>query len=575
MVMYRKLSLLLILAFLLNACRINSESPSITPAPTALPATTLAPTAPPTLSPTPTPTPQPEGFSWWNETEFYEVFVRSFLDSDGDGNGDFGGLISKLDYLNDNQASTTDDLGITGVWLMPIFPSPSYHGYDVTDYTSINPDYGTMEDFKIFLEEAHQRGIKVILDMPLNHTSSAHPWFKKALEMDPAYRDYYIWAAEDPVYPGPWGQDVWHKSLNGDFYYGVYWSEMPDLNYQNPAVVEEIKNVFKFWIELGVDGFRLDGARHIIEEGMKQVDTPSTHRFFKDLRTFVKNLNPEILLIGEVWADRFTASTYIKSGDELDLIFDFDLATGYLSSAKYGNAGRALNALKFTQRLFPGEKSASFLTNHDMDRIMSELGGDIEKAKNAAFMLLTGPGVVFLYYGEEIGMEGKRGDEDTDINRRLPMQWTGGESAGFTTGTPWAPVHPAYLQNNVEASQQLPGSLLSLYRELLRIRPREMALGYGDVYLLNAHKAVVYAVLRSTPNENILILMNLSDKPVTDYRLSLDKGPLSGSYELIPLYGSQPFADINANPQGGFDAFQPIPTLSAYSRYIYKLIPQK
>jgi alpha-amylase len=566
-------SILLILVFLMSACRVEPVSSPPAPTSTALPATSPPPTTLPTILPTPIPVSLPEGFSWWNETEFYEIFVRSFLDSNGDGNGDFQGLIARLDYLNDNQDSTNDDLGVTGIWLMPIFPSPSYHGYDVTDYMSINPDYGTLEDFNQFLDAAHQSGIKVIIDMPLNHTSSAHPWFKKALEMDPTYRDYFIWSAEDPGYQGPWGQDPWHESPNGDYYYGIFWSEMPDLNYDNPAVVEEMKNVFKFWLDLGVDGFRLDGARYIIEEGKKQADTASTHQFYKELRTFVKGINPEALLLGEVWTDAFTTSTYIKNGEELDLVFDFDLANAFMSSATSGNADKALNGLKFSQKLFSGGRSAPFLTNHDMDRVMSVLDGDVEKAKNAAFMLLTAPGVPFIYYGEEIGMEGKRGSEDTDIQRRLPMQWTGGENAGFTIGTPWAPVHPSYTQNNVEALSPQPDSLLSTYRDLLRIRAQEPALGYGDTFLVEADDPAVYALLRSIQGENILVLINLSDEPVTDYSLTLEEGPLSGNYELAPLYGSEAFASIIANPQGGFDAYQPIPTLSANGRYIYMLQP--
>jgi alpha-amylase len=573
MIKIRIKSILLILVFLMSACRVKPVSSPPAPTSTALPATSPLPTTLPTIIPTSIPVSLPEGFSWWNETEFSEIFVRSFLDSNGDGNGDFQGLIARLDYLNDNQDSTHDDLGVTGMWLMPIFPSPSYHGYDVTDYMSINPDYGTLEDFNQFLDEAHQRGIKVIIDMPLNHTSSAHPWFKKALEMDPTYRDYYIWSAEDPGYQGPWGQDPWHESPNGDYYYGIFWSEMPDLNYDNPAVVDEMKNVFKFWLDLGVDGFRLDGARYIIEEGKKQADTASTHQFYKELRTFVKGINPEALLLGEVWTDAFTTSTYIKNGEELDLVFDFDLANAFMSSATSGNADKALNGLKFSQKLFSGGRSAPFLTNHDMDRVMSVLDGDVEKAKNAAFMLLTAPGVPFIYYGEEIGMEGKRGSEDTDIQRRLPMQWTGGENAGFTIGTPWAPVHPSYTQNNVEALSPQPDSLLSTYRDLLRIRAQEPTLGYGDTFLVEADDPAVYALLRSIQGENILVLINLSDEPVTDYSLTLEEGPLSGTYELAPLYGSEAFASIYANPQGGFDAYQPIPTLSANGRYIYMLQP--
>jgi len=480
------------------------------------------------------------GQPWWNDTTFYEIFLRSFFDSNGDGVGDLNGLIQKLDYLNDNQDSTNDDLGVTGIWLMPIFPSPSYHGYDVTDYMSINPDYGTLEDFNQFLDEAHQRGIKVIIDMPLNHTSSAHPWFKKALEMDPTYRDYYIWSAEDPGYQGPWGQDPWHESPNGDYYYGIFWSEMPDLNYDNPAVVDEMKNVFKFWLDLGVDGFRLDGARYIIEEGKKQADTASTHQFYKELRTFVKGINPEALLLGEVWTDAFTTSTYIKNGEELDLVFDFDLANAFMSSATSGNADKALNGLKFSQKLFSGGRSAPFLTNHDMDRVMSVLDGDVEKAKNAAFMLLTAPGVPFIYYGEEIGMTdsklpfGAALDPiphkfkfvpriflDTiglTINRdevRTPMQWDGTKNAGFSSAEKtWLPVHENYGKINVETQHKDADSLLNTIRALMKIRRAEKVIREGSLGIIKGLSDCVLGYTRMFDNEKVFILLNFSEKNI-------------------------------------------------------------
>lgn len=514
----------------------------------------------------------PEGYSWWNQVVFHELFVRSFYDSDGDGIGDFLGIQEKTDYLNDKQPTTSDDLSVNGIWLMPIFPSPSYHGYDVTDYQDINPEYGTLDDFKQFLKLAHQRGIKVILDLPLNHTSTEHPWFQKALANDPTYRDYYIWSESDPGYQGPWGQDPWHESPNGDYYYGVFWSGMPDLNYANPAVVEEMNQVLKFWLDMGVDGFRLDGARYIIEEEKEQADTESTHQYYKDLRTYVKGINPEALLLGEVWTDVFTTSTYTKNGDELDLVFNFELAGAYMESARNGTANKVLNALNFNNKLFSMGKAAPFLTNHDMDRVMSELG-DEEKAKNAAFMLLTGPGVPFMYYGEEIGMLGKRGSENNDIQRRLPMQWTPGENAGFTTGTPWAPVYPFHGANNVEIQSPDPDSLLSMYRNLIQMRDQHPALLYGETYLIDTNDSAVFATLRSFEDEHLLVLANLSDQPVTDVSLELDKGPLNGSFTPEVIFGSAEFAQLDAIENGGFTQYLPLPTIPEYGRYVVKLNP--
>jgi glycosidase len=190
-----------------------------------------------------------EGFAWWNDTVFYEIFVRSFYDSDCDGVGDIQGIIEKLDYLNDGDPNTSSDLGITGIWLMPINPSPSYHGYDVTDYYNINPDYGSMEDFEQLLEEAHARGIRVIIDLVVNHSSSKHPWFVDSMSPGSEYRDWYLWQDELPGIN-------WHSSENG-YYYALFWSEMPDFNYQNPEMVAEMNAIANFWVgDVGVDGFR-------------------------------------------------------------------------------------------------------------------------------------------------------------------------------------------------------------------------------------------------------------------------------------------------------------------------------
>ena len=573
----KALLLFLILAGLLVGCG-SAQMTTPTPLqPTSQPPT-ATPSATPTLTPTATPAPlsvePPQGYFWWNQDVFSEIFVRSFYDSDGDGIGDFNGLTAKLDYLNDGDQATTDDLGIKGIWLMPIFPSPSYHGYDVTDYMTVNPQYGTLEDFQRFLDEAHQRGIRVIIDLPLNHTSSQHPWFQNALTPDAPQRAYYIWSESDPGYNGPWGQDPWHEGPQGDYYYGVFWSEMPDLNYNNPAIVEEMDAVVKFWLDLGVDGFRLDGARYIIEEGEEQADTPSTHAYYQHLREVVKGANPQALLLGEVWTDNFAASTYTQ-GDELDLVFDFELAKAMVTSALTGKNEKVYNGLKFNQKLYPQGQSAPFLTNHDQDRVMSELQGDMEKAKNAAAMLLSAPGVPFLYYGEEVGMSGKRGSDNDDIKRRLPMQWTAEEKAGFTSGTPWAKTWPFHGASNVEVQTDKPDSLLSFYRDWIHLRNQNPALLFGQTYVLESSDKAVFAVLRTVEGQQMIALVNLSDQPVSDFTLKLASGPLSGAYALEPLYGEGSFADLQANSKGGFDDYQPLPELPANARYLLELNPVK
>ncbi len=244
-----------------------------------------------TTSPPPPPPPAgggplqaPGETFWWNDTVFYQVFVRSFYDTDGDGIGDLQGLIAKLDYLNDGDPTTDADLGVTGLWLMPVTESPSYHGYDVTDYRTIEPDYGTNADFDQLVAEAHNRGIVVIIDLVMNDTSNQIEWFTDAVSGSSApYRDWYRWSPTHPGYTGPWGQPVWHNSASG-YYYGVFWSGMPDLNYEEPAVKTEMWDIARFWLQdMVVDGFRLDAVKYIIEEGSSLENTASTFAFWREL----------------------------------------------------------------------------------------------------------------------------------------------------------------------------------------------------------------------------------------------------------------------------------------------------
>ena len=345
------LTCLALCAAILAACAAPAATPPTvapSPAPTAtvVPPSTAAPTPtqpPPTISPgAPTeplavsPVGQDgtlvmgtSGQPWWNDTTFYEIFVRSFYDSDGDGIGDLNGLIGKLDYLNDGDPTITSDpstssghdLGVTGIWLMPIMASPSYHGYDVTDYYQVNPEYGTNEDFKRLIEDAHKRGIRVIIDLVLNHTSAEHPWFIESQEPGSPKRDWYVWSNEEPQGKG------WHPGKNGGYYYGYFGEHMPDLNYKNPAVTEEMYKVVRFWLEqMGADGFRLDAVKYLYEDGKRIEHTPATHEWLKDFNKFYKGIAPQAFTVGEVWDDSGTAAKYV--GDELDATFDFGLAEG-------------------------------------------------------------------------------------------------------------------------------------------------------------------------------------------------------------------------------------------------------
>ena len=585
--LHQSITHLIVISFLLTAClaepatEIPTVPPSLTPPPS--PTHTFAPASTDTPQPSQTPTPLPlptipstpvqpvtglpqgtDGYPWWNDTVFYEIFVRSFYDSDGDGIGDFNGITEKLDYLNDGDPTTTTDLGVTGLWLMPIHPSPSYHGYDVTDYYDVNPEYGTMDDFKRLVEQSHKRGIRLTIDWVLNHTSNQHPWFEQAKDSSSSYRDWYRWTTEQ--FPGP----GWRYGGGGASYYANFAEYMPDLNYANTAVRAEMKKFFRFWVqEVGIDGFRLDGAKHIFEDGQITENVPETHTWYKELRSYYKGIAPQALTVGEVADDSETVSTYIQ-GDELDLAFDFDLARTTVFSAGAGRADDVSDVLRRDLSLFQPGQFATFLTNHDQERTMSVLNDNLEAAKNAAFLFLTSPGVPFLYYGEEIGMLGKKPDEDI----RRPLQWSGEEDAGFTSGAPWRPPFSDYTTKNIAAQSEDPGSLLSLYRRLIYLRNEHAALRVGDHYFVETDHPAVYAGLRVSQEETILILINLGSEPISDYALNLAEGPLAGEYLPAPLLDSGQFTSPSVTDQGGFENYRPVPEIPPYGRFIVQLQPQ-
>lgn len=551
-----------IILFSLAACAISPTTiPSAAPSntatvvpPTAIPANPVPAVTNTTASVFPMGT---NGMPWWNDTVFYEIFVRSFYDSNGDGKGDFKGLTAKLDYLK--------DLGISGLWLMPINPSPSYHGYDVTDYYGVNPDYGTMDDFKNFISEAHKRGIRVVIDFVLNHTSDQNPWFKASTDPTSKYRNWYIWSDTDPGYLGPWGEEVWHENLGGGYYYGIFTAQMPDLNYQNPDVTQEMEKVTQFWLkDIGLDGFRLDAAQHLIEDGKTQANTPATHDWFKQFRTFYKSVNPQAMTIGEVASTSYSVASYVNNGDQLDLAFDFDQAQSWVNGVLAGDAKKLMNSTDFEHNIFPKEQIATFLTNHDQNRAMSQLGDDVNKAKAAATILLTAPGVPFIYYGEEIGMDGKKPDEKI----RTPMQWSADNFTGFTTGTPWEIQNADYKVKNVAIESKDPNSLLSHYKQLIQIRNQHPALRVGDLIKLDTANSSIYAVLRTAGDETILTLINLSNQPVSDYKINFSGSTLKGTYQVQALFGSGTFAPTVVNDSGGVDSYQPIAQIPANANLV-------
>jgi alpha-amylase len=506
-----------------------------------------------------------DGFPWWNDTIFYEIFVRSFYDSNGDGIGDFNGITAKLDYLNDGDPKTTTDLGITGIWLMPINPSPSYHGYDVTDYYAVNPQYGTMDDFKNLLSEAHRRGIRVIIDLVTNHTSNWHPWFNASEDPSSPKRNWYIWSDTNPGYKGPWGEDVWYAA-NGAYYYAIFDAGMPDLNYTNPDVRAQMKDVARFWLQdVGIDGFRLDAAKHIVEEGQTQENTPANHAWWKEFRTAYKAVNPQALTIGEVWSTTDAVAAYLQ-GDELDMAFNFDLADLMVKNVKSGFASALGSAIKNSVTAFPNGQYGTFLTNHDQSRVMYELGNNVDKAKNAATVLLTIPGVPFLYYGEEIGMTGFKPDPLI----RTPMQWTAGEHAGFTTGSPWEDPSMTYADHTVADETTDPNSLLSLYRKLIQLREQHAALRIGSFTLVKSTSPKVLAYIRQSKEETVLVIINLDNTSQSDYGLELAKGTLSGKYTAFSLLDESKVSSP-AIVEGGFKGYKPLPELPANGRIIIQL----
>ncbi len=540
------------------------QVPTATAAPTATPVTAPSPTALPTVTAVPTvaASPTPVSSPWWNDRVFYEIFVRSFQDSNGDGIGDFKGLISRLDYLNDGDPNTNTDLGITGIWLMPIMPSPSYHGYDVTDYKAINPQYGTMDDFKQFLAEAHKRGIAVIIDLVLNHTSSKHPWFLEAIDPKSPKRDWYVWSADAK------GAN-WHDVGQADKYYGFFGAHMPDLNYKNPAVTDAMFDVAKFWLsDVKIDGFRLDAIKYLQEEGRVVENAPGTLEWFKQFHTYTKRLDLNAYTVGEVWSESMVAKFYVP--DRVDTVFEFSMAEAMIQSAQRGDRTAVERMQKRVNDIYPSGQFATFLANHDQERTRSRLADEQQAFTAASLQLLYG-GVPFIYYGEEIGMQGAKPDESI----RRPMQWT--PEGGFTTGKPWNDYFEDVQTRNVAGQEQDPASLLSHYRSLIRLRQTYPALRTGDWRLVSVSKELpaVYSFMRSLGDERFLVVINLGNQPVTGYQLSLEAkpgaNPSARPVKAEIVYGPKTATqDVAPIVTDGFESYQPIPNLPPYSTFVIR-----
>ncbi|WP_082190169.1 alpha-amylase family glycosyl hydrolase [Frateuria defendens] len=466
------------------------------------------------------PAPAPTGRS---SGVWYEIFVRAWYDTDGDGIGDLNGVTAKLDYLK--------SLGVDGIWLMPINPSPSYHGYDVTDYYAVNPQYGSLADFERLAAAAHQRGIKVILDLVINHTSDRHPWFRAALDPADPHRAWYTWAAPgaDLHATSAVGSPAWH-AIGGQHYLGDFSAGMPDLDYDTPAVRSEMIRVGRFWLDKGADGFRLDAARHIYldfaaQEGDRTVVAKNV-RWWSDFRAGLAAARPDAYLVGEV--TEHTPARLAPYLGPLDAVFDFPLAERLIDSAGH-QRNRGLDALLGQVAAAyrkAGRHDAPFLSNHDQERVMSRLHGQPPHMRVAAAMLLTLPGEPYVYYGEELGMQGRKPDE----NLREPMRW---QRAGDAPGaTRWKASSAGQGgEVSVEAEEADPDSLLNRYRTLIHWRAELPLLRDGDVRTWPLADPRLFAFERFDGTARVLVVHNLSGTPRT-LRLAPREGHAYGTIRL-------------------------------------------
>ncbi len=511
---------------------------------------------------------------WWKKSVVYQIYPKSFQDSNGSGTGDLQGIIDRLDYLQ--------ELGVDVIWLTPIYESPQKdNGYDISDYYRINPDYGTMETFERLLDEAHARGIKVIMDIVVNHTSTEHPWFQEASRSkDNPYRDFYIW--KDGVNGGPpnnwqskFGGNAWqYDEKTGQYYLHLFDVTQADLNWENPVLRDRVYEMMNFWLDKGVDGFRLDVINLISKDQRFPNDTletptddgrqfytdgPRIHEFLKEMNRQVFSRKPHSITVGEMSST--TIENCVKytrpEENELTMTFSFHhLKVDYPNGEKWAVAD--FDFLKLKKILSDwqygmqqgGGWNALFWCNHDQPRVVSRFGNDREYHKESAKMLATAmhmlQGTPYIYQGEEIGMtnpdfndskeyrdveslnayrllqaQGKSEDEIMAIlkqksrdNSRTPMQWNDSDNAGFTTGTPWINLAKNYREINVEQARKDPDSIFSHYQKLIRLRKEYDVIAYGDFRLILEEDPCIFAYLRTYGDEKLLVVNNFFGKEV-------------------------------------------------------------
>ena len=535
---------------------------------------------------------------WYKDAVIYQAHVRAFYDSSGDGNGDFRGLALKLDYLQ--------DLGINTIWLMPFFPSPLRDdGYDISDYRSIHPNYGTLDDFKAFLDAAHKRSIRVIIEMVLNHTSDQHPWFQESRSScTNQRRDWYVWSDTDSRYRGTriifldtelsnWAWDPVSKQ----YYWHRFFSHQPDLNWDNPQVRDEMWDVMKFWLEMGVDAFRLDAVPYLVErEGTNCENLPETHEMIKELRARLDREFPGRMLLAEAnqWPSDLRA--YFGSGDEFHMAFHFPLMPRMFMAVKLEDRKPLTEILKQTPEIPENCQWCLFLRNHD--ELTLEMVTDMERdymydeyAKEKAMrlnlgirrrlaplldndrrrielmngMLMSLPGTPIIYYGDEIGM----GDNVNLGDRngvRTPMQWDGGWNGGFSSADPemlYSPLmlNPVYGYQaiNVQSQKRFDHSLLSWMKRLIRVRKSNAVFGRGSIEFLYPANHRVLAYVRKLGNDTILAVNNLSSAAQA---VELDLKAYRGNI-LIEMFGRNIFPRVGELPY--------LLTLGPYQFYWFRL----
>jgi alpha-glucosidase len=498
-----------------------------------------------------------QDFLWWRDGVIYQIYPLSFKDSNGDGFGDINGITASLDYLV--------ELGIDAIWLSPINPSPKFDwGYDVSDYENIDPLLGAMADFENLLREAHARGIRVIMDMVFNHTSYEHPWFQESRSSrDNPKADWYIWRDKPNNWASVFGGSAWQwEPLRKQYYYHQFLKEQPDLNWRNPEVKAEILRIMKFWLDKGVDGFRLDVANGYVKDAefrdnpevgflmsinewragfydnpktflpfktawqrqshiydRDQAETQEIHRAFRRLL----DLYPERCMVGEIGGKDLKITASYTGIDKLHLAFPSSLPafTGYHWSPEVFR-----KVIAEVEAAFGSEgQPAYFLSNHDIPRHISRYGNDDRRAEVAAAMLLTLRGTPFLYYGEEIGMSQVHVPpwrlRDTIAKRywpivvgrdgcRTPMQWNSKKNAGFSSAKSWLPVGKSYRKYNVEYEKNDPRSLLSFYKKLMHLRKNKSALQRGSYLLVEENSKNILSYLRRSENQTLLVILNFS-----------------------------------------------------------------